>query len=98
MLHTVKKAEYLQDYTIKLYFNNKKIKIVNLDYLIKKATNMLLPLVDLECFKQVKCDGTTIYWPNGVDLCPDVLYKTGKDFRQVKKNTAKKLLVHAKFE
>ncbi|MES2274131.1 MAG: DUF2442 domain-containing protein [Chlamydiota bacterium] len=78
MLHTVKKLEYLEGYKLKLRFDDGTIKIVDLENMLKKAKNMLLPLVDLEYFSQVKCDGTTIYWPNGVDLCPDVLYKMGE--------------------
>jgi hypothetical protein len=79
MLHTVKKAEYLNGYKIKLYFDNRKIKIVNLENMLRKAKNMLLPLTKLDYFKQVQCDGITIYWPNGVDLCPDMLYKMGEE-------------------
>lgn len=40
---------------------------------------MFLPLKDINYFKEVKADGTTIVWPNGLDLCPDVLYAKGKD-------------------
>ena len=79
MLHTVKKVQYLDGYRLKLLFNDRKVKIVDLSSMMKKAKNMFLPLVDIDYFKQVKCDGITICWPNGVDLCPDTLYKMGKD-------------------
>ncbi len=61
-----------------MYFDDKSIRIVDLKEMLKDAKNMFLPLLDLDYFKQVECDGTTICWPNGVDLCPDVLYKMGK--------------------
>ena len=79
MLHTVKKVEYLEGYKLKLTFDDNKVKVVNLENMMKRAKNMFLPLVNLEYFKQVSCDGITICWPNGVDLCPDVLYKMGED-------------------
>ena len=82
MLHTVKKVQYLEEYKIKLSFNDKSIKIVDLEKMLKNAKNMFLPLKDIDYFKQVKCDGTTIIWPNGVDLCPDVLYNMGKSVKQ----------------
>ena len=86
MLHTVKKVEYLDGYRLRLHFNDKKIKVVDLENMMKKAKNMFLPLVDTNYFKKVKCDGTTICWPNGVDLCPDVLYAMGREIsRTVKK-------------
>jgi hypothetical protein len=40
------------------------------------------PLEEIDFFKQVQVDpeAGTLVWPNGVDLCPDVLYSlaTGK--------------------
>ncbi len=82
MLHTVKKVQYLEEYKIKLSFDDKSVKIVDLEKMLKNAKHMFLPLKDMDYFKQVKCDGTTIIWPNGVDLCPDVLYKLGKSVKQ----------------
>jgi hypothetical protein len=82
MLHTVKKVDYVDGYRLRLHFNDRKVKIVDLEKMIKKVKNMFLPLVDIEYFKSVTCDGTTICWPNGVDLCPDVLYSMGESFSQ----------------
>ena len=84
MLRDVKKVEYLEGYKLKLYFDDKAIRIVDLKDMLKDAKNMFLPLVDVDYFKQVECDGTTICWPNGVDLCPDVLYKMGKTVPRLK--------------
>jgi hypothetical protein len=28
---------------------------------------------DEEVFRSVRCEGGTVVWPNGADLCPDVL-------------------------
>ena len=93
MLHTIKKVEYVDGYKLRLHFNDKKVKIVDLEKMIKKVKNLFLPLSDVEYFKLVKCDGTTICWQNGVDLCPDVLYAMGDRFatplRKPKKNTQK---------
>jgi hypothetical protein len=47
--------------------------------------NMFLSLKNIDYFKKVKSDGTTIFWPNGLDLCPDALYEKGRD---IKKNHA----------
>ena len=82
MLHTVKKVEYVEEYKLKLTFDDRCVKIVNLESLIKNTKNMFGPLLDLDYFKKVECDGITICWPNGVDLCPDVLYGIGKNVKQ----------------
>ena len=82
MLHTIKKVEYLEDYKLKLRFDDKHVKTVNLNGMLKNAKNMFTPLANITYFKKVQCDGTTIFWPNGVDLCPDVLYNMGDDISQ----------------
>jgi hypothetical protein len=81
--HTpVSKVEYFEEYKLKLHFDHKCVKIVDLENMLKTAKNMFIPLKSIEYFRQVKCDGITIHWPNGVDLCPDVLYKMGKPVQQ----------------
>ena len=81
MLHTIKKVEYIDRYRLKILFNNRQTKIVDLEEMLKKAKNLLLPLKDIEYFKQVEADGITLCWPNGVDLCPDVLFEIGKEIK-----------------
>lgn len=81
MLYVVKKVEYVKGYQLKLFFNDGKIKILDFEDRLKEAKNMFLPLKDIEYFKKVKADGTTIVWPNGLDLCPDTLYSKGKEVK-----------------
>jgi hypothetical protein len=73
-----KKVEYIDGYGLRLHFDDRSIKVVDLENMLKRAKNMLLPLKDLEYFKKVLCDGFSICWPNGVDFCPDVLYSMGR--------------------
>ncbi len=77
MLHIVKKVEYVDGYTLKLVFDNDEIKIVDFTTRLKDAKNMFLPLKNVNYFKKVSADGTTIKWPNGLDICPDTLYEKG---------------------
>jgi len=80
----INKVEYLEEYQLKLVFNDEKVKIVDLEEIVKKGRGMFLPLKDLKYFKQVAVDddNITICWPNGADLCPDVLYEIGKDIQE----------------
>lgn len=90
MLHTIKKVEYIDRYRLKILFNNRQTKIVDLEEMLKKAKNLLLPLKDIEYFKQVESDGITLCWPNGVDLCPDVLFEIGNDVKSTAKKSPQK--------
>ncbi|MBU1962826.1 MAG: DUF2442 domain-containing protein [Gammaproteobacteria bacterium] len=49
---------------------------LNLDRIIKAYTGVFAPLLDESYFKQVRLEKElgTVSWPNGADLCPDVLY------------------------
>lgn len=80
MQHTIKKVEYVEKFKLLLTFSDKKRKIIDLEKFSKEGPETVFyPFRDLEFFKSVKVDNHTgtIVWPNGVDLCPDVLYKTG---------------------
>lgn len=82
MLRRIRKVEYIEDYKLRLTFNDKKKKIVDLKELSNYGPETVFyPFRNIEFFKSVKLDKQfgTIIWPNGVDLCPDVLYNEGKD-------------------
>lgn len=79
MLHTVKEVEYIEGYKLRLKFDDDKVKVIDFETRLKEAKNMFKPLQNIEYFKKVKADGTTIVWPNGLDLCPDALYEKGQD-------------------
>ena len=96
MLHKIRKVKHLEDYRLELHFDDRCIKVVDLEKILKKAKNMFLPLKNIDYFKQVRCDGITINWPNGVDLCPDVLYSMGKSERRSKSFKIRKKRTRAK--
>lgn len=94
MLHTIKKVEYLEQFKLKLIFKNNEQKIVDLKKYSKEGPKTVFyPFRDLDFFKSVKVDKHTgtIVWPNGVDLCPDVLYEIGVEAKKsAKKNHQQK--------
>ncbi len=83
MLHVVKKVEHIQDYKLKLTFQNNEVKIVDLEH--ELCGPMFEPLKDIKYFKLVKTDGHTIIWPNDTDFCPDVLYEIGENIPKQEK-------------
>lgn len=75
-MHTVKKAKYLEDYKIILTFEDKKKKIVDFKKILKNFKGeIFIPLKEIDYFKNFKLEIDTITWPNGADICPDVLYE-----------------------
>ena len=77
----VKSIEYIKDYKLKILFKDNKNKIVDLESMIKESSGIFSPLKDIDYFKKVILDDCrlSICWPNGADICPDILYKMGKD-------------------
>jgi hypothetical protein len=63
------------NYQLYLKFEDGKEGIVDVSQLIE-FTGVFQPLRDIEYFKTVKVNPEwgTIYWDNGADLDPDVLY------------------------
>jgi hypothetical protein len=51
--------------------------VLDLDRVITSYTGVFLPLLDERFFRAVHVNPElgTIVWPNGADICPDVLYE-----------------------
>ncbi len=75
MLKDITSVQPLENYRLYLKFEDNQEGVVDISQLIE-FTGIFTPLQDLVYFKQVKLNPEwgTIYWDNGADLDPDVLY------------------------
>ncbi len=75
-LFDVTQVHALPNRHLDLTFENGVHGIVEIDRIVKKYTGVFEPLLQDDYFKQVSVNAElgTIVWPNGADLCPDVLY------------------------
>lgn len=66
----------LEGHKLELTFKDGLKATVDLDRVIRSFEGVFAPLRDPEYFRLVRVDPEigTIVWPNGADLCPDVLY------------------------
>ena len=76
MFLEVVKAEYLNEYKIKLWFNNDVVKIVDLSSSLNGEA--FIPLKDAEYFNSFSIRFNTIEWENGADFAPEYLYEIGE--------------------
>ena len=75
MFLEVSQAEYLDNYRIKLTFNNDEIRTVDLQNELNGEVYM--PLHQLDYFKNFQLKYNTIEWENGADYAPEYLYAIG---------------------
>ena len=75
MFLEVVKAEYLNGYRLKLWFNDKVVKVVDLAESLNGE--VFAPLKDLDFFKQFSIKFNTVEWNNGADFAPEYLYEHG---------------------
>ncbi|NEO32104.1 MAG: DUF2442 domain-containing protein [Symploca sp. SIO3C6] len=75
MLKDIISVKPLENYQLCLKFEDNQEGIVDISQLIE-FKGIFAPLEDLTYFAQVKVNPEwgTIYWENGADLDPDVLY------------------------
>jgi hypothetical protein len=80
-MRDVTSAKIVDGYTVEVTFDDGETGLVDLAFLLNKG-GVFEPLADPEYFRQVRVNPEigTICWPNGADICPDVLYSlaTGK--------------------
>ena len=63
-------------YRLELTFDDGVVGVVDFEGWLIGSGGVMEPLADREFFQRVSVDEVagTIQWPNGLDLCPDVLY------------------------
>ena len=76
-------VSYLEAYRIRVEFNDRVVKEVDLRE--ELYGEVFEPLKDVEFFKQgrVNSETNTIEWPNGADFAPEFLYETGQEGKHV---------------
>lgn len=64
------------EYRLELTFEDGLKSTVDFKQRLADRGGIWSPLHDIEYFKQARIDPDlqTVVWPNGVDICPDVLY------------------------
>ncbi len=85
-MHSVKKINYIDGFKICVTFEDKKIKLIDVEPYLKKGIFKVLK--DPEYFNLAKVEYDTLVWPNEADFCADVLYEIGKEVT-LKKQTSK---------
>jgi len=76
LLHVVS-VEYLDNYQLKLTFNNGIEGIVDLEQ--ELYGEIFEPLKDKNLFQKVFVTSRTIEWPNGADFAPEFLFEIALD-------------------
>ena len=76
MTPTLKAAEYVGSYRLRLTFSDGKIG--DIDLASELWGEVFEPLKDIEVFKSFKVDQAlgTVVWPNGADFAPEFLYQS----------------------
>jgi hypothetical protein len=75
MFLEVTRATYLEDYCIRLEFNNGTTKTIDLKNELNGS--VYEPLRQMNYFRKFQIKYNTIEWPNGADYAPEYLYNIG---------------------
>ncbi len=72
----IREVKPLPQRHLQLTFEDGLQATVALDQIVHEYTGVFAPLLDADFFNQVQVVSElgTIAWPNGADVCPDVLY------------------------
>jgi len=83
-MKSIKKICDIKPYKLTLEFNDNEVRVVDLEADFKKWSrspqSKFRQLLNPVEFNKVKLNKEieSIYWDNGIDLCPDVLYAIGR--------------------
>lgn len=66
----------MDGWNLELTFKDGLTSVVDISRIVDRFEGVFAPLLDPDFFRRVRVDPEigTIVWPNGADICPDVLY------------------------
>ncbi len=73
MFLEINRAKYLEEYKIRMWFNNGEVRDVDLAHSLKGE--VFEPLRDKKQFQHFSIRFNTIEWENGADFAPEYLYE-----------------------
>jgi hypothetical protein len=76
MIPRPKEVEPLENYCLRIIFENGESKIYDMSKLLEKP--FYSKLKNKNIFKTVKVKDITLEWATGEDICPDELYYNSK--------------------
>ena len=82
-LRSIQKVIATTSFELICTFDNEEVKSFDMKPLLKKTGSMVLPLRRLPYFKKVFIEMGVPTWPNGFDLCADVLYAKGIELTHI---------------
>lgn len=76
MFPRVRGVRHTKDYELEITFSDGTVAELDFRDRVVGRGGVFKPLADLGFFCKVAVDeeAGTLFWPNGVDFCPDVLY------------------------
>ena len=76
MFPRVRAVRHVRDYELEITFSDGTVAKLDFRQRVVGRGGVFAPLEDVDFVKQVCVDqeAGTLVWPNGVDLCPDVLH------------------------
>jgi len=84
-LRLVVKVKAKPGYQLECIFDDGLVKSYDMSFVSKKKATMLIPFKDEKFFKKVFLEMGTPTWPNGYDICADVLYRDGIEIQKKSK-------------
>ena len=80
MYRSVKKVIIRDNYCLELIFDTNENKLIDMKPYLKKG--MFRELKKPEIFNSAHISFDTVEWSNGLDICPEFLYKNSKSINK----------------
>ncbi len=77
------RAEYLRQKIVRVYFSDHSWGDYDLQPLIDRQTELVLPLNDDAYFQQFFLELGALCWPNGLELSPRSIHKKLEEHREL---------------